>query len=56
MSNKFGIIIQARMGSKRFYGKSIKQIGKLPILVRIIRSIKKIFFSKVQKLLLLLPG
>ena len=51
MSNKFGIIIQARMGSRRFYGKSIKKIGKLPILVRIIRSIKKNIFFKSARII-----
>ena len=50
MSNKYGIIIQARMGSKRLYGKSIKKIRNIPILLRIIRSIKRNQFFKNTKI------
>ena len=41
MLNKYGFIIQARMGSKRLPGKSIKKINNIPILSWIIKSIKK---------------
>ena len=41
MSNKDGFIIQARMGSKRLPGKSIKKINNTPILIKIIRSLKR---------------
>ncbi len=41
MLNKDGFIIQARMGSKRLPGKSLKKINNTPILLRIIRSLKK---------------
>ena len=41
MLNKDGFIIQARMGSKRLPGKSIKKINNTPILLKIIRSLKR---------------
>ena len=41
MLNKDGFIIQARMGSKRLPGKSLKKINNTPILLRIIRSLKR---------------
>ena len=52
MSSKFGIIIQARIGSKRLYGKSIKKIGKVPILIRIVRSIRQNNFFKNVKIVI----
>ena len=41
MLNKDGFIIQARMGSKRLPGKSLKKINNIPILIKIIRSLKR---------------
>ena len=41
MLNRDGFIIQARMGSKRLPGKSLKKINNTPILLRIIRSLKR---------------
>tara|TARA_Y100000996_G_C22448341_1_gene612719 strand:- start:149 stop:835 length:687 start_codon:yes stop_codon:yes gene_type:complete len=41
MLNKDGFIIQARMGSERLPGKSLKKINNIPILVKIIRSLKR---------------
>ncbi len=52
MSSKFGIIIQARIGSKRLYGKSIKKIGRVPILIRIVRSIRQNNFFKNVKIVI----
>ena len=47
MYNNYGFVIQARMGSKRFPGKSLKKINKIPILGWIINSLKKdILFKK----------
>ena len=42
MYNNYGFVIQARMGSKRFPGKSLKKINKIPILGWIINSLKKV--------------
>ena len=39
--NKVGIIIQARMGSKRFPGKIMKKVNGKPILYYMINQIKK---------------
>lgn len=41
MLNKYGFIIQARMGSKRLPGKSLKKINNTPILSWIINSLKR---------------
>ena len=51
MNNNFGFVIQARMGSKRLPGKSLKKINNLPILGWIIRSLKKKKRFKKKKLL-----
>jgi len=54
--NKVGIIIQARMGSKRFPGKIMKLINNKPILFHMLRQIKKsnlydeiIFCTSIKK-------
>ena len=41
MYNNYGFVIQARMGSKRLPGKSLKKINKTPILGWIINSLKQ---------------
>ena len=40
MASKVGIIIQARMGSRRFPSKSLKKINEYPIIEWVIRSCK----------------
>lgn len=51
MNNNFGFVIQARMGSKRLPGKSLKKINNLPILGWIIRSLKKKKRFKKKKII-----
>lgn len=41
MLDKYGFIIQARMGSKRLPGKSLKKINNTPILLCILKSLKR---------------
>tara|TARA_B100001989_G_C24381071_1_gene384345 strand:+ start:81 stop:767 length:687 start_codon:yes stop_codon:yes gene_type:complete len=43
---KFGVIVQARSGSKRFPNKIFHKIGKYSILDHVIRRIKKTKFKK----------
>src|SRR6056300_980872 len=48
MIDKFSVIIQARVSSKRFFGKVLKKIGKKTILEIIIQRIKK--SNKIDKI------
>ena len=50
MLNKDGFIIQARMGSERLPGKSLKKINKTPILGWIINSLKQKLILIIKKL------
>lgn len=51
MYSKYGFIIQARMGSKRLPGKSLKKIKKKPILGWIINSLKKDTIFRNKKII-----
>lgn len=46
---KVGVIIQARMTSKRFPGKILENLGGIPILQRVIERAKKIRGDKGEK-------
>ena len=51
MSDRYGFIIQARMGSKRLPGKSLKKINNIPILYWIINSLQKDKYFAKKKII-----
>ena len=51
---KIGVIVQARLNSKRLHGKVLKQLGKYNVLETLMKRIRK--SKKVDKFILAMPS